>query len=295
MKRYSMGELSRADAYLSDPELATLARHAATAHFEEVAAGKMGRGDFKRACLNGEYPELIKPLVDEAASASAAAGKQREDDAEALSNLKLPDAYTAAQVNGQNILSGPYDSDLVKRLGRIGHFDHGEKCWVIDPGKASSLKRVFSNWSKGKAAEAEKLEENLREQERVRAAKERKRAEEEAAEKARRAAAKAGRIKVVAEKYRVGDKINGRKITGFGQSWSEEKTRDVLPNPKELFGESYVQLWEPCKCGEEPVYAPGGIEHMGIQQCLRCWARDRGIMVTTEVVSKNKVCYAYFA
>ena len=77
------------------------------------------------------------------------------------------------------------------------------------------------------------------------------------------------KIKIAFGKCQVGDTLRGKKIISFGKSWIENKA-----------DKSYFQgqLWEPCKCREEPVYLP-------TLECERCINRRYG--------KPEEVHYAY--
>jgi len=79
------------------------------------------------------------------------------------------------------------------------------------------------------------------------------------------------KIKVVVGTCEIGDEISGQKITRFGKTWTEKRA-----SRKYFKG----QLWEPCYCGQEPIYM--SCDGM----CEKCIHRSYG--------TDTEVCYAYF-
>lgn len=78
------------------------------------------------------------------------------------------------------------------------------------------------------------------------------------------------KIKVEPGKYKVGDEIEGKKIKSFGKCWSEK-----IAGYQNFQG----QLWEECKCGQEPVYLP----HVLCEKCIN-----------GRYGNAQQRCYAYF-
>lgn len=164
MRKYDLEDLSRAETYAQDDELATLVRRKiATREFDQVR-GQMGRGEFKRALLAGEYPELVKTYVDRVASDDAERAASIEAGRQALSELELPDGYSLTNEgapDGHVLLAGSFDDDLHKRLKRLGAQWITRTGWAIPLEKGKSLKRVIGNWRKavaGKSAQQQRQE-----------------------------------------------------------------------------------------------------------------------------------------
>lgn len=64
-----------------------------------------------------------------------------------------PAGYTLTIEGGTLVLSGPFDDDLHARIKRAGGVWDGKtggnrRVWLIPADKATSLKRIFSNWTK---------------------------------------------------------------------------------------------------------------------------------------------------
>jgi hypothetical protein len=287
---YEIETLSKPETYSRDDNLARMCRHIIAPTLD------MPIGEAKQKLLNGEYPELVKPHVDEFHSAYE---KMMKSYQAAKSNL--PESYelidTEIDTQGSWALLKPaqFDEDLHSRIKRIGGYWDGKaydnrQLWLVPLEKVGSLKRIFKNHltaaevKKAALMEKEKQESARKEAQRIEREKrweeeKKQRAEALAAEKARQSRAKSERIKVAAGKYSVGDMLNGKQITGFGQSWTEKGNA-----PEKYFK---VQLWEPCHCGQEPVYAQSGLEYMGSQECEKCINRKYGVDID--------VCYAYFS
>lgn len=69
-------------------------------------------------------------------------------------SFTAPDGYLLEIDDETVLIKGPYCEDLGKRLNRIGYWDGAQyknrKCFVVSLENAKSLKRIFSNWQKGK-------------------------------------------------------------------------------------------------------------------------------------------------
>ena len=72
-----------------------------------------------------------------------------------------------------------------------------------------------------------------------------------------------------AGKYKVGDILFEQPITKLGEPWTARVASD------EYFG---GQMWEECRCGNEPVYQPS-------MKCEDCINKACG--------QDTQVCYAY--
>ena len=154
MKRYDTLELSDPATYAADPELATLARKVADKHFQP---GAQSRGDFKRAVLAGQHPELVRRALEQSLGEQDAQACALADTAAVVATLQLPDGYAAAMDGDTIILTGPFSEDLHARLKRAGgYWDGGahrnRKCWVMPADKAASIKRIFANSKKAAAS-----------------------------------------------------------------------------------------------------------------------------------------------
>lgn len=77
------------------------------------------------------------------------------------------------------------------------------------------------------------------------------------------------RVKIACNEYKIGDKINEKRIISFGKAWTEK-----VADNSHFCG----QLWEECGCGEEPVYLPH-------HRCKSCIDKRHGV--------SKLVCYAY--
>ncbi|MBU1014783.1 MAG: hypothetical protein KKG99_17450 [Bacteroidetes bacterium] len=154
MKKYTIEELKNPELYKKIPELASIAKTAANNHFE---SGKfnMGRGDFSRAILAGQFPELVKPLWDKKVDHRLNESQKKQEGITFCETFTAPEGYTLEIDNETVLIKGPYCSDLGKRLNKIGFWDglkhKNRKCFVIPLENAKSLKRIFSNWQKGRA------------------------------------------------------------------------------------------------------------------------------------------------
>jgi len=244
----------------------------------------MGRGDAKKSVMNGEHPHLVKQYIDAQCATHAAAVKQAEEYAAITAAINMPRGYSLV-IDGDNIcIHGPYDDNLAQRVRRQkGYWGSAgnssvRDCWIVSLSKAKSLKRIIASWIKFKDVEKKQrwaLEEKRNAEKRM---QDQKRAADRRASEQKQAKAKAGRIKVAAGRYQIGDELRGRMITGFGSCWTEtERTYQQSDSAPKMEG----QLWEPCQCGNEPVYMP-------LHKCERCWP---GAQVIETPVS---VCYAYF-
>lgn len=285
MKRYDTLELSDPETYLSDDQLATAARAVATIYFKDVFSKTMGRGAAKKAVLNGKYPHLVKQYIDGLCANHAAATKQTEENTDIIKTIIPPRDYSINIVRSNICIYGPYDNNLAQRVKRQnGHWGSASTgaprdCWIIPLNKAKSIKKILANWEKLKDAE-KKQRWKLEEKHAAEKAKHgRKRDADRRTEELRKRKAKASRVKVFVNKYQVGDELRGRKIKSFGSYWTETSTEyKQVDDAPEMKG----QLWEPCQCGDEPVYLP-------LHLCEKCWPGAE--RVATDPVA---VCYAYF-
>ncbi len=267
--------------------MATLVRRVvAPAHHRELG---LGIGAAKRAMLAGQFPELVKTHIDPIVADQEAKRKRCVVGQQVAAELSLPAGYAIESDGDDLIIKGNFDHDLHTRLKRAGAKWDGldgnnTRTWIIPLENTASLKRVFNNWVKAsqkKIADEEKSriarEQRDIEEQRRRAAESAERNSRRAAESTERERqhqrAVAARIKVVSSKYKIGDEINGRQITGFGKQWTESQA-----DPD--FG-AHGQRWdEECEvCG-----------HVGVvdNRSGMC-KRHHG---TSTVVA---VCYAYTA
>lgn len=160
MKRYAIEELSKADVYQADEKLATLARRVAAAYYQthrDMLPPDLSLGDFKRAMLRGEYPDLVKAAVDAAARAGSEKARSAQSGVEAIADLAIP-GYVISVEDQRIIISGPFSEDLHVRLKRLGGYWDGangtnRKAWIVPAEKGASLKRVFANARQQAAAQ----------------------------------------------------------------------------------------------------------------------------------------------
>lgn len=167
MRRYDLEDLSNPTTYSQDDELAALVRRVVADREFDRVRGKMGRGEFKRALLAGEYPELVKSYVDQRASEDAARASSLDDGREAVAGLELPAGYSLIEDDAPDehvLLAGPYDEDLHKRLKRLGAYWVTGRGWAVPLERGKSLKRVIANWRK--AVEERSTQEHRRQAER---------------------------------------------------------------------------------------------------------------------------------
>jgi hypothetical protein len=202
-----------------------------------------------------------------------------------LAGVAYPAGVTAQIDGGHIALVIPRDGGLmtpkVKRLG--GWWDGPSSRFLLPLTAATALPRILKNWEREYAAATAQREAQAADRERERLEQQRRREAEWARERqtretarredeTRRAQARANRVKVVAGQYAVGDVLDGQRITGFGQMWTEGEM--VVPD-KYWHGE----LYEPCPiCGREPVELEAGV-------CER--HHPHAVQVRTEY------CYAY--
>ena len=185
-KRYDFEQLRTPETYAEDPDLATLARQIARSHFESVAAGRMGRGEFREAVLAGQYPDLILGALQVEWEKQDRQSADQDKGRAVIQSLQLPEGYSVYIEETLIILSGPFSEDLHARLKRAGGWWDGmsgtnRKVWMIPLTKGVSLKRIFANFAQSAQAEAEARAEEERRRAEERAAREKRWAEERAA------------------------------------------------------------------------------------------------------------------
>lgn len=284
MRTYTIEMLRKPEIYELDSELATLARKAAVEKFQaDGDTGQLSLGDMKRQFLNGEHAELVFERLNAAHAAEMAAIAEHKRLVKLVEGLTLPAGVTVTIDGGSLKIKAPYDGgNLNSRLNRLGgRWDDWGKCSVVPLAAVEKLPKILANWAKAQgiaaqekaAAEAQrqaKIEAERKarqaawDEENRRAAEQRK--AQQAAEDQRRARAVANRVQVKAGEYKIGDTLNGRRITGFGKSWTEATL-------------SGGQLWQECdygRCQNEPVCV----------HCFKC-SKHCGCDVET-------FCYAYF-
>lgn len=288
MKNYTLAELSSADTYANDPELATWVRKlCATTHTDDVP---MSFGDWKREYLAGKHAEHVfqalqeKLAADEAAAdaASRALFAKNAKIRKALETLTLPAGIEIVGNSDSHIfIEAPWDgADLAKRFGRIGgEWDRTAKHFVFPLDSAPSLQRVLNNWRKAQdereVAEAEQKRQREASRAKAQAEREAQWAKERQEQQAAYAAQRKAQAKAVAERvlvkvgeYKIGDMLEGKKITGFGKQWTESDL-------------SLGQLWQECeygRCEGEPV-------------CVSCFMCSKHCSCGTQTT----YCYAYFS
>jgi hypothetical protein len=277
MKRYDLTDLSSPAIYQADEQLATLCRRVVAPEIYRTLG--ISIGDCKRALLEGLYPEHVKPYWDKVCGDAQARNNQTAAHTAIVSDLTPPNGYTLEVEGNEVLLKGRYDADLAERIKRQGGYWCGQsgrnrKCLVLPLTKASSIQRIFKNWvAKRDAEEQERAErERLEAERRAHEAAERRAAAEkrEAEEHRRKAQAISTRRKVIAGRYAVGDELDGKRITGFGKSWTETHSDEWCQSG---------QRWdEECdSCGKTTVVD----NQTGF--CQSCYGGE-----------KITVCYAYF-
>ena len=272
MKPYTIEQLSQPKTYTADPELATLARRAAEARYETVAQGRMGRGDFKRAVLAGEYPDLVAESVARAAAADLA----EADLADRADLIALP-GYSIRAVGARIRVVGPYAEEVASILKRMkGVWEPDENAWLLPLAAAKTLEsRLRKALAEHEASETAEAAARVAAQARRDAERAERRAKAEAAhraEEARMRRAIASRIKVPVGTHKIGDVLGGRAILSFGEAWTE-----AAPSPDWC---KSGQRWdEECdRCGRV------GVVDNNTSLCERCFGGGE----------TKTVCYAYF-
>lgn len=284
MRTYTIEMLSKPEIYQLDSELATVARKAAVAKFQEMGdAGQLSLGDIKRQFLNGEHAALVFERLNAAHAAEMAAIAEHKRMIRLVEELSLPTGVAVTIDRGGLKIKAPYDGgDLNRRLNKKGgHWNQWDKCIDAPLAAVESLPKILSNWAKAQGIaqqekataeaqrqakiEAERKAQRLAwDEENRREAEQRKAAQQ--AEDQRRAKAVANRVQVTVGEYKIGDVLNGRQITGFGKSWEEATL-------------SSGQLYQPCdygRCEGEPV-------------CVNCFKCEKHCGCDSVTV-----CYAYF-
>jgi|GEM_PF-6519697 hypothetical protein len=218
----TLENLADKSAYDDCEKLKSIASHAAGRNWETIAKGRMGRGEFRIACQSGQYPSIVMEELRRELAELARIDDMMDDATESLAVLELPAGWTAKPGYPVIVLTGPYNAEMPARLRRAGgHWDAVEKTWNIPTEKHASLKRIFANAQK---SADQKLAAARAAQESKKLARANdialKQAERDDAKK-RRAVGLQQRVKVVAGRYQIGDELQGKRITGFGQVWTE--------------------------------------------------------------------------
>lgn len=287
MKSYTLEQLSLAETYANDPELATWVRKiCATTHTDDVL---MPFGDWKREYLAGQHAEHVyqelqaKLAADEAAAdaASRALFARNAKIRRALEALTLPSGVEiVGNTDDKIFIKAPWDGgDLAQRFSRIGgEWDRQAKHFVFPVESSPSLQRVLNNWRKAQDDRDAVAAEQKRQHEAAKAKTQAKREAQWAEEKQQRdaiyAAQRKAQAKAVSERvlvkvgeYKIGDMLEGKPITGFGKRWTESSL-------------SHGQLWQECdygRCDNEPV-------------CVHCFKCSKHCSCG-ELIAW---CYAYF-
>ncbi len=158
MKRYSIEDLSNPAIYQNDPTLATLARKVAEEHFDSLAKGRQGLGQFKRDVLDGRYPTLVADAVNRTIDHVERAGRAAEEARDAapslLARVAFPCGWTSVVGTHDIELRGPYVEELRTRLARLGRWDAEARVWHIPFPKAKSLRQLFAHASQAATAAA---------------------------------------------------------------------------------------------------------------------------------------------
>lgn len=87
MKHYDLADLSDPATYAADPALATLARRVAQATWQP---GTIAFGDYKRAMLAGQHPELVAAAVQQAVNSEVAKQQSLAEGRAAVAALTPP-------------------------------------------------------------------------------------------------------------------------------------------------------------------------------------------------------------
>lgn len=282
MKTYTIEQLSDPETYRSEKGLFGLTRTIAEATYPDRERWLPYRNEMTA----GLHPQVVfdyleahrQAELDETKKLFAKMEKVRSAVSE-LESLNFP-GITWELTEAGIVIRAPWDGgDLNERLKRVGgRWQRDGKFFLVPADKATSLKRIFTNWRAEQEERAAAATAQNRQQEAARAkaqaererqwAEERKR-DDEAREAQRQQHAKAisDRELVVAGRHKVGDVINGKTITGFGKQWQESSL-------------SHGQLYQPCelhRCNGEPV-------------CARCFMCSKHCGCGEQIT----YCYAYF-
>lgn len=117
MKDYTLEELSRAEAYEQDPELATFARKVAKAHFLTPEPGVFVK--HKADVLAGKHADLVFRAMKDAQTKTLAEKLKKEQGKEKALSLTPPDGYTIEANDKEILIRGKYDADLGERIKRL--------------------------------------------------------------------------------------------------------------------------------------------------------------------------------
>lgn len=142
-------DLSKPEAY-ADEGVAAAARSVVKKDFLKIGAGKMGRGEFKRKVLAGDFPDAVMAvLTKKQAEKSVVAGaiSAAKSHAEELGVTVSPH-----EDSGGISVSGPYNDDIHSRVKRAGGaWDGSKKGWVIGKDSAGKLPSALKNAAKAAA------------------------------------------------------------------------------------------------------------------------------------------------
>lgn len=276
---YTIEQLSNPETYKADKDLYGLARTIAMEAYQDRNQWLVYRDEI----INGMHPRVMFDYRNKILAQYAEAFEKRNEAIAIAKSTALPDGVTLTVMEDNDVihLGAPWDGyDLAKRVKRLGgRWDRDKKVWVIPVEGALSLKRIFANWQKSQNEKAQAEASAKAERQRKSAEQQRQRkaqwaAERDADMKAReaqkvaQAKAIAERVQIKACEYKIGDMLNGKRITGFGKSWVEGDL-------------SKGQLYQQCeygRCENEPVCA----------NCFQC-AKHCGCGTQTTY------CYAYFS
>lgn len=223
-RRYSLEELSDPATYQDDPALAKIARDIGVSRFNDLFASTMGRGDAKRAMTSGQYPQLVADEIEKIISKQEAEFKENQKGIISALALSI-NGYSIEPSATEIIIRGKFDEDLHSRIKRIGYWDGAtyanRKVWVIPASKGGSLKTIFKNHLVAKDANEKARQDAAAEAYEKAQAAEKARRDARIEQQRKDAIAKSTRVKVEEGKYKVGDKLNGKKISSFGSPWEE--------------------------------------------------------------------------
>lgn len=279
IKIYTLEQLGNPETYKTDKGLFGMARTIA----EEKFSDRTQMLAFRDEIVAGKHAEVVHGYRVNIVREQVAAFELRNANIETAKAV-VPPAGVTITVNEETdkiYIATPWDGyDIAPRIKRLGgRWDADTKIWIVPMDAAGSLKRVFANWQKSQGEKAKIQAAANAEKERQKAATQRQReaqwaAEREADRRAREAQKQAQakaigeRVRVVAGRYKIGDTLNGKAISGFGKSWTESDL-------------SKGQLYQPCadyRCDNEPA-------------CVDCERCSKHCTCGTQ----TNYCYAYFS
>ena len=218
--KYSVEELSDPETYKENPEIEAIARSVGNEKFESHAKGKMGRGDFKKAIIEGRYPDL----VNESLTNSINKKEKYENDLalshEIVPTIQLPNGWSAEVKDDGIHFKGSYNEDVQSRLKRQkGWYDVTSKEWIVPNENSKNLVKTFNLANKAIEKKTLELKANKVKEENER---------------------KANRL----EQQKIWDKQKEEKQKQYAKEKEEKKAdhRILLPrgkNPPEIEGMSY--------------------------------------------------------